>query len=42
MLTGRSDTNKVVVFEGSIDLIGKIVDVEIIEEHKWYLKGIVK
>ncbi len=39
LLTGRTDTNKVVVFEGKSDLIGKIEDVEIISEHKWYLKG---
>lgn len=39
LLTGRTDTNKVVVFEGNSDLIGKIEDVEIISEHKWYLKG---
>lgn len=39
MLTGRSDTNKVVVFDGNKDLIGKMVDVLITEEHKWYLKG---
>ena len=39
MLTGRNDTNKVIVFEGSKDLIGKIIKVKITEEHKWYLKG---
>lgn len=39
MLTGRNDTNKVIVFEGSKELIGKIVMVKITEEHKWYLKG---
>ena len=39
MLTGRTDTNKVVVFEGSKDLIGNMVDVEIVSEHMWYLKG---
>ena len=39
MLTGRSDTNKVVIFEGSKNLIGNMVDVKIVEEHKWYLKG---
>ena len=38
-LTGRTDTNKVVVFEGKEDMIGKIVNVKIISEHKWYLKG---
>ena len=39
LLTGRTDTNKVVVFEGGSDLIGKVENVEIISEHKWYLKG---
>ena len=42
MLTGRTDTNKVVVFEGSKDLIGNMVDVEIVSEHMWYLKGKIK
>lgn len=39
MLTGRTDTNKVVVFEGSKELIGNIVELKVIEEHMWYLKG---
>ena len=39
MLTGRTDSNKVVVFEGSKDLINKIVDLKIVSEHMWYLKG---
>ena len=39
MLTGRTESNKVVVFEGSKDLIGKMIDVKIISEHMWYLKG---
>ena len=40
MLTGRTDTNKVVNFESDdISLIGKIVKVKIISEHMWYLKG---
>ena len=38
-LTGRTMTNKVVNFEGSKDLIGKMIDVDIIKEHKWYLEG---
>ncbi|MBO4816500.1 MAG: tRNA (N6-isopentenyl adenosine(37)-C2)-methylthiotransferase MiaB [Clostridia bacterium] len=38
-LTGRTDTNKVVIFDGSRDLIGKIINVKIVSEHKWYLKG---
>lgn len=40
MLTGRTDTNKVVIFEPETnEKIGDIVTVEIIEAHKWYLKG---
>ncbi len=39
MLTGRTDSNKVVVFNGEDSLIGKFIDVEIISEHMWYLKG---
>ena len=34
-----TDTNKVVIFEGQKSLIGKIINVKIISEHKWYLKG---
>ena len=39
MLTGRTDTNKVVNFEGTDDMIGKIVNLKIVSEHMWYLKG---
>lgn len=39
MLTGRTDTNKVVIFEGPEELIGKIINIKIVSEHKWYLKG---
>ena len=39
MLTGRTDTNKVVIFEGEEELIGKIINIKIVSEHKWYLKG---
>ena len=38
-LTGRTDTNKVVIFEGKEDIIGKVINVKIISDHKWYLKG---
>ena len=41
MLTGRTDSNKVVVLEGSEDLTGKMVTLKITSEHMWYLKGIV-
>ena len=39
VLTGRTDTNKVVNIEGNENLIGNIVDVQIVSEHMWYLKG---
>ena len=39
MLTGRTDSNKVVVFEGAKDLIGKLINLNIVSEHMWYLKG---
>lgn len=39
MLTGRTNTNKVVNFEGHESLIGQVIEVKIISEHKWYLKG---
>ena len=39
LLTGRTDSNKVVVFEGTSDLIDKIIDLKIVSEHMWYLKG---
>ena len=39
MLTGRTDSNKVVVLEGDKTLIGKSIDLKIISEHMWYLKG---
>lgn len=38
-LTGRTDTNKVVIFEGDSELIGKTIPVKIKSEHMWYLKG---
>ena len=39
LLTGRTDSNKVVIFEGDKSLIGKMVDLKIVSEHMWYLKG---
>lgn len=40
MLTGRTDTNKVVVFEPKEnEKIGNMVKIKITEAHKWYLKG---
>ena len=38
-LTGRTDTNKVVNFKGNEELIGKMINIKITEEHKWYLTG---
>ena len=42
MLTGRTEDNKVVVFEGSNELINNIVELEIIEDHLWYFVGKIK
>ncbi len=39
MLTGRTESNKVVVFEGEKNLIGTTKNIEIIENCLWYLKG---
>lgn len=39
MLTGRTDSNKVVIFEGDKNLIGKMAEIKIVSEHMWYLKG---
>ena len=39
MLTGRTDSNKVVIFEGDKSLINKIINLKIVSEHMWYLKG---
>ena len=39
MLTARTNSNKVIVFEGKEELIGRTVELEIVSEHKWYLKG---
>ena len=39
MLTGRTDSNKVVIFEGNKGLIGNMIELKIISEHMWYLKG---
>ena len=42
MLTGRTDSNRVVVLDGDKSLIGKMAEIEIEEEHMWYLKGKIK
>ncbi len=38
-LTGRTDSNKVVIFKGNENLIGTTVPVKIESEHLWYLRG---
>lgn len=38
-LSARTNTNKVVNFKGSKDLIGRFVEVKIEEAHKWSLMG---
>ena len=40
VLTGRTDSYKVVNFKGDKSLIGRMVDVKIDENHVWYLSGI--
>ena len=39
MLTGRTEANKVVVFEGIEEMINTIQKVELVEDHMWYFKG---
>lgn len=41
MLSGRTESNKVVIFEGKKELIDHIIDLKIISEHMWYLKGVI-
>ena len=40
-LTGRTGTNKVIIFENKDCKIGDIVNIKITEAHKWYLKGVI-
>ena len=40
VLTGRTESNKVVNFEGNENLIGKVITLKIVSQHMWYLKGI--
>ena len=42
MLTGRAESNKVVIFEGNNDLKDQIVNIKIVSQHMWYLKGEVE
>jgi len=39
LLTGRTDSNKVVIFEGKPELKDKTINLKIVSEHMWYLKG---
>lgn len=39
LYTGRTSQNKVVIFQGKKEYVGKIVNIQIISEHLWYLKG---
>ena len=39
MLTGRTENNKVVIFEGKKDFINKMLNIKLIEDHMWYFKG---
>ena len=39
MLTGRTENNKVVIFEGKKDFINRILNIKLIEDHMWYFKG---
>ena len=39
MLTGRTDSNKVVVFDADKSLINSVIDLKIVEDHMWYFKG---
>ena len=39
LLTGRTDSNKVVIFKGEKELINKVIDLKIVSEHMWYLRG---
>ena len=39
MYTGRTSSNKVVVFEASQDDVGKVKDIKIIKNNLWYLTG---
>ena len=42
MLTGRTESNKVVIFEGDENLKDLIIDLKIVSQHMWYLKGKVE
>lgn len=39
LYTGRTSQNKVVIFEGNNEMIGKVLNVRVTSEHLWYLRG---
>lgn len=39
MYTGRTDSNKIVNFKGNQEMIGKIINMKITNQHIWYLEG---
>jgi tRNA-2-methylthio-N6-dimethylallyladenosine synthase len=39
VLTGRTRSNKTVNFKGSMELVGQLVNVRIVEAHSWSLEG---
>ena len=39
VLTGRTKSYKVVNFVGDKSLIGKEIDIRVVSQHIWYLKG---
>ena len=39
MLTARTDSNKVIIFEGDKNLIGHMAKIRVVSQHIWYLKG---
>lgn len=39
MLSGKTESNKTVIFSGSEELIGKIIPVKVTESQTWILKG---
>lgn len=39
LYTGRTSQNKVVIFDGNDEMIGKVLNIKITSEHLWYLRG---
>ena len=39
VLTGRTDSNKIVNFVGGKELIGSVINISIVADHMWYLEG---